>query len=469
MKLFNFSWLTILSLATAGNAASVGNGRELDEPGHMSLPNLLTLEDSSKLDLGWELADNIRLDTGRLLIGTGGGSLWLAAGLAGSAREWTVEMTFRSTGVSERDLAFRDHNSLSLWFTSEKVAGAGNFDGIRVALSNKQTKGLKIYMNDGTKFINDNVVSSSVGSCDFNFLDSTIPFTVRVSYSAAKKWFKVQVDNSLCFKTDSITIPESMGDLRFGITADVATQSQEEYEIFNLNVWNQLTGDAIDDHALMGDGSVIEERVPGNEDHTSPGTIRQSLMERNKAARETMQQQQQNGAGGNGFAESTERALLSLSSQIESIVNKIDKFDSSYDTKVLLTKFDDLSNTQLTQRQSVEEIREELVSFKSTLTQQFAQLLAAISKLNERVIGEVREQQYGMEEVGKKVDLLMNHHKEVAYQYQKEKDSEPSQDDFIDRLISKMKWFLIALCIVVMFLATFVYRLRHDIKHSKLL
>ena len=105
--------------------------------------------------------------------------------------------------------------------------------------------------------------------------------------------------------------------------------------------------------------------------------------------------------------------------------------------------------------------------FKATLGHQYTELLQAVSKLNEKVIGEVREHQYSTEELSKKVDLLMSNHKEVAYQYQNGNNEFKNNDS--DLLPSIIRWVLIPVVVGIILLTIVVYRLRHDIKHSKLL
>ncbi|CAH2351945.1 protein Emp47p [[Candida] railenensis] len=479
--MLSFIQLTILSCLSL---FAYGYNPNDEVPSHLSLPNLLTISSQSDLDSNWELYDNIRLDTGRLLIGTGGGSIWSIPGLENSGNEWTIELVVRSSGTAKRDLKFRDQNHLALWLTTDKVTnnafGGGNFDGFQIALSNKNTQGLKVFSNDNSKFI-DGSVAQSVGSCDFPFLDSSIPFTIRVSYSKTRgNWFKVQVDNNVCFKTYTMTIPNGPDDLRFGVTGKIATASEEEYEILKLNVWTHLTEDAIDDHGFLGDGALAEVAPQKEEvDHIRPSQIRESLMQKTRKAKQEMEEKQayesrlQNGGR-------FEETLNSLSSQIDAIINKIDgvgkqqptvisSTSSTYDSKVIHAHLEEIKTTQSQQGHALQSVRDDIVDFKSTLTQQLSQLLSALQKLNERVIGEVREQQYGMEELSKKVDLLMANHKEVAYQYQQGLKGGQEGEDFLDKFISKIKWILIPLCIGFMLITGFLYRLRSEIKHAKLL
>ena len=109
-----------------------------------------------------------------------------------------------------------------------------------------------------------------------------------------------------------------------------------------------------------------------------------------------------------------------------------------------------LSQSQNDITNAIKETRDTINGLKETFVQQYAQLLQAVSDLNHKVIGEVREQHYGMEEIGKKVDLLMSEHKEVQHQYKKQSEQmgqksahvvSPSDSTF-DKLI---KWILIPL------------------------
>ena len=86
--------------------------------------------------------------------------------------------------------------------------------------------------------------------------------------------------------------------------------------------------------------------------------------------------------------------------------------------------------------------------------------------MNEKVIGEVREQHGGMEELSKKVDLLMANHKEIAYQYLRDQAESP---DISEVLFTRVKWILLPLILVIIVLTVMLYRLRKDIKHGKLL
>lgn len=427
----------------------------------VSLPNLLELNSVYDLESDWSLNNNIKLDTGRLLIGKLGGSLWSESALPNSDEEWTVELVFRSTGTG-RDITFGEKNGLSLFLANNpnvndvsNFGGPSKFDGFQFLFNNKEKEGLKIFANDNLKTIGKNL-GDSIGNCEFTYLDSTVPFTLRVSYSKAKNWFKVQIDNNLCFKTDQISIPRN--NFKLGISGDNNPASEEIFEVLKLNVWDHLTDDAIDDHGLMADGQIKvavtkvqepQQKPQQDSEFHPPSKIRQSLMERTSRHKELLLEQEK----AQMLASNVDNSKLQeIVSQNNKLASRLDSLDSKLSS---LNK--DTSSNSPPDSISVESFDE----FKHTISSQYIELLGSISSLNEKMISEVREQQFTIDELGRKVDLLMSNHKELQYQNQNTpQDSDPT---------SIIRWILITIVIVVLVLTIFVYRLRHDIKHSKLL
>ena len=461
-----------------------------DEPGHLSLPNLLHANNINDLDLTWDTLSNIKLDTGRLIIDKNNGAVWSKAHLANTGDEWTIEMVFRSSGTAKNDLAFGDVNGLALWLIDssnslpindrnvDNFGGPSQFDGFQFLINANEKRGLKIFNNDGTKTL-QNTIEQSIGECAFNYLDSLVPFTVRVSYSKLRRWFKVQIDNNLCFKTDQIILPDDLNDFMFGITGNISPSSQEAYEILKLNVWTHLTSDAIDDHALMSDGHLkIEYKTVTADDpkdtYIPPSRIRESLMERNRKHREEILRQQREAHQQGKEDNKMDLLLDDISFKLENIELRLSSMDSSvgsgdtsYDTKILGAQLKDITAIQAQQQEALSQLQQSYDQFKTTLGHQYTELLQSVSKLNEKVIGEVREHQYSTEELGKKVDLLMSNHKEVAYQYQN--GNNEFKNNEADLLPSIIRWVLIPVVVGIILLTIVVYRLRHDIKHSKLL
>jgi mannose-binding lectin 1 len=459
---------------------------DFDEPGHMSLPNLLHVNELQDIQLNWETFNDVKYDNGRLVFYNQGGSLWSIPQLANTGSEWTIEVVFRSSGTAAKDLQFSNDNGLSFWLvdpiTTEPInaqntfnfGGPSKFDGFQFLFNNKENNGLKIFNSDGSNVL-PNSVEKSIGDCGFNYLDSQVPFTLRISYSKEKNWLKVQIDNNVCFKTDKITLPEDISDFKFGITTKSNPSSSEEFELFKLNVWNHLTEDAVDDHGLLADGelkvdvkTVVKEKpsVPSPDSIIRPGNIRESLMEKNRRFQEHLQGQTFNNHE-NGVDSSFGDITLKLESLVQAI-NSLEKSNSN-ELRTIESQVQDLKIIHAQQVEVLHGLQKSVDEFKSTITEQYSQMLEAVSKLSSKVIGEVREQQYSMEEIGKKVDLLMANHKEISYQYKQQGtalDQYSNQSGIANTLI---KWILIPVVAVIIVLTVVVSRLRHDIKHSKLL
>ncbi|EER32705.1 hypothetical protein CTRG_03130 [Candida tropicalis MYA-3404] len=449
---------------------------------HYSLPNLLTID--SKTDINnWEISENIQFDNGRLLLGQSG-SIWNKYKIPTSNKQWTIELVFRSTGL-DADKVYLE-NGLTVWLVNDNEGNnipTNVFDGFKIEMNNKEQPGLKLYNNDGSQEISTDL-NHALGQCKFQYLESNVPFTLRLSYDE-NKWFKIQVDNNLCFKTDQVKIP--FNDILFGITSDVSPQSQEQYEILGLKTWEKLTEDATDDHGLMiGDEIKIDvkNQVKDDDDNNNnnnnnevkPGHIRESLMERAQRVRQEMLKKQQeedaqlqnqefSQQGGNGASFDL---IISKLNQLEISVNTLNNLEEDAEIIAINNKIKELNNAQEVLKSTVDDTKKAVQDLEQTLVRQYSQMLDAIGQLNQKVIGEVREQHSGMEELSKKVDLLMNNHKEISYQYQnaKESDSPNGVGTTVDVL---MKWVLFPLMLILLVLVVFVYRLRHDIKHSKLL
>ena len=91
-----FIWLSSIFGVSFAMRPNVGNIDESnsndqhDEPGHLSLPNLLQANSINDLDLTWDVLSNITLDTGRLVIDKSNGAVWSKAHLANTGDEWTM-------------------------------------------------------------------------------------------------------------------------------------------------------------------------------------------------------------------------------------------------------------------------------------------------------------------------------------------------------------------------------------------
>lgn len=424
------------------------------DPGHQSMPHLLDVKLLDDLALTWKTAGTIHLDTGRLVVDAGSGSAWSIQTLANTKNEWTIEYTFRYGKKVEDNYNYNPANGLSFWLVDPGVSsdtlnygGPAKYDGFQIAVNIDTHPGLKIFANDGSK--SGNSLEHAVGYCDFNYLELDVPLTVRVSYSKTSGVFKVQVDNNLCFRTEAIVIPDVV-DYKFGVSASIGAGSTDFFEVFGVNVWGHLTEDAIDDHGLMASGGVKVEQAPAH----APAKGRKSLMEKQREIRLQF----------NTPPPSIPSADLSaVVERLQAIEQTIAQMPSAFQD--IHSYIVDIQLVESKQAIVLHDLQRDYTDLKSTLTQQYGQMLEAVAKLNEKLIGEVREHQYAVDELGKKVDLLMAGHKEIAHKYDSSKVEIPVEPP--KSLV--VEWVLVPLFIVMIVLAVFVYRLRHDIKHAKYL
>lgn len=454
---------SFLLLATAVSGLVIGESilkPSDDKP--LLLPLLLHVKSIGELKNSWSHR-GFKLDAGRL-VSSGNAALWSTPRLPSSSNEWTIEFQFRSSGVME-DAKYGATNGLALWLdasapplpVTDNYGGPHKYDGFQVLVNAQEHEAVRLFNNDGSKKIS-NALEAAVGSCAFAYLDTLIPTTVRVSYLRTKKWFKIQVDNNLCFKLDEIVIPDNQGDFRFGITANTDKGSKEQYEILSLDVWPILTEDAIDDHGLMA-GTEIQYVKAGKETLGSvpvtppvaelPSVARKSVMEKQ---RESMQ-------------------TSVINDQILRLLEKSDASIRALEEKVISNNkagSQGVTTGNMVTTQDLDEVKKELQKFTQQVSGHFADLYKAMSKQHESVMREVGEQSVGFKDVASKVDFLMQHHQELASKYDSgTPDGSGIASAGIVGII--VKWILIPVMLAVVFLAMIVYRLRHDIKHSKLL
>lgn len=485
--MLSFSGIVALCLATRVLAilpeAQIARQDEQNQaPGPFSLPNLLDVKSASDLENAWTFQGDMELEAGRLVVNKNLGSIWAHDTLENSKDEWTIEVVFRnSEQVEVDDHLYYDTNGFAFWLLDGaglmlndflNYGGPKKFDGFQFLINNKERRGLKIFANDGNKDA-VNVLDAALGGCEINYLDSMVPFTLRVSYSAKTSWFKVQIDNNLCFKTESLTFTNIPKELRFGVSASTDEKSKEYWEVLKLNIYPFLTENAIDDHGIITDGSVklitvTEVATPTH----APLVTRQSLMERTRQfkedlERQTLEQEQKEQNGQHGSVADLDSSLTEISTKLAILEKTLNEIDVSKlaDLEVVLA---DVKQVQLLQVDVLLQIKDAYTSFESLLASQSRDLSSTMSRLHERVVNEIRDHLAELVGLNRKIDLITNNHKSFQDQYKSATESHsPSDSSELFGLV--VKWVLLPLVIGIAVLSTFVYRLRKDIKHLKLL
>lgn len=415
-----------------------------DEPGAQSLPNLfkvLSLDEITKQ--GWIVNGDVRYDAGRLLVQNGG--IWSSDYLANGDDEWVTELTFRSLGTNAKDHDRGSTNGMSLWLTSQKETDTLNFggpqvyDGFQVLISGgTDVHGMALFNGDGHLAVPP-VLENAIGQCKFNYLDSMVPFTVRIAYSKKTGILKMQVDNNLCFRTDKIAIPNGQK-FKFGLTALLL--SSEEYEILKFNTWDHWTQDTIDDHGLIEDGKLKIEFKTVEKPAPTQQPLAQVVNERTPVG--------------------TQAGTPSV--EIDQLVGRIGGLEQRMDT--LITHLSNQPANQGGKEGNYDGLAIQIGDFRTDIINYQRDMLEAIKVLNDKLAGEVRGHHQIVDALGQKVDLLMKNHKELSTQQPAAPVREVSDSDLV---LTIFKWVLIPVVVLLGAILIVMFRLRRDIKHSKLL
>lgn len=443
-----------------------------NKPGPQSLPNLLTLSKVEDLTNDWTIGGSMELKQGRMVVDHDAGSLWSKSLLENSKDEWTVEVVFRNSEIVDvDDHSYFDTNGIALWLLDSgkevnedtlNYGGPATFDGFQFLMNNKESKGLKVFSNDGSKKT-ENVLDDALSFCAINYLDSMVPFTLRVSYSAPNKWFKIQIDNNLCFKTDLLSLDNIKKDLLFGVTASTDENSKEYWEVLKFNTYPYLTEDAIDDHGIIADGGVNVVTVTKSQSSEAtilPQANRLSLLERARKFREEASAEKETQASVDTSA--FDKKLTEIDSKLTHLEGIIKNVDSGRVTD-LLAAIEDVKSTH---NEHAVITKKALAEFENIVELQYKEMTRAVTKLHQDMLEEIKRQQREVFSVGQKVDILMSHHREIQDETRTRSAESQGALEFLNFII---KWVLVPIVVGISALTVVLYRLRKDIKHSKLL
>lgn len=481
MKLL--SLCSILAVASAIVPEGIISSDTKVYPGRQSLPNLFTVPSKNDIN-GWEVSGSLKLDAGRLAFERGQGALWSELALANSMDEWVIEAVFRnSESVETADHSFVDTNGLAFWLVQAQntprfkkdtlnFGGPAVFDGFQFLVNNKEKPGLKLFAGDGTKEI-PNQIDNTLGTCSFNYLDSMVPFTLRISYSAKNKLFKVQIDNNLCFKTDAISFNKLAQDFDFGVTGSVDGKSQEYWEILKMSVYNELTEDAIDDHGILADGAVKVITVTQDEQEPTyqPSFGRESLMERTRKWKEQMLKEEEEEAKAREQQKTEPQkqepvrietpSKVDLSeitqkfSSLENLIKQVGAGSGNNQPDLLI--LNQIVESQIQQIQVLETLKDNYVRLEQLIQSQNNDIAKSI-------LNEFNNHRKELGDLGRHVQSL------AASSGKRETERFPLfESDKVESFQTYLKWFMVAVIAIIVVLSIFVHRLRKDVKHSKLL
>ncbi|SCU77236.1 LAFA_0A00386g1_1 [Lachancea sp. 'fantastica'] len=361
------------------------------------------------------------------------GSLWAQKEYS-LGESFTAEWTVRSINHKEKSAG-----GLAMWFINSKVTddtklhnGPSQFEGLQLLMDNNGELGstLRGHLNDGSKKLSSsNIYDETFGSCLLGYQDSTVPLTIRLTYSSGDfPLLKVQVDNRVCFQTKKVQF--SAQNYKLGITADNADNA-ESFELLQLEVY---------------DGITEESMIPNA-----------NIMDQPKLLTKVVNQK-------TGEEELVEKTALEMSEDADSVTNfvllkKLNRLEGKIlanDIAVLSRAIDDLVEVQATQSKRLEKVITLLTSRRSS------------SEKNAEDGPVVDEGFKDFFKLDEKLEKLLS-----EQQRQRESLKQNAFGDnggpHIDEIVRKLTIWLIPLVAVMMVMAYYTFRIRQEIVKTKLL
>ncbi|SCU83555.1 LADA_0C12134g1_1 [Lachancea dasiensis] len=422
-------------LALAQHALSHSEPKTKASPSNVdfSLPDLIQ---AKKLPNTWISGGQTTLDEGRVVLTpkkSSVGSLWSKKEYS-LGDSFTAEWTVRSTNYRGKS-----EGGLALWFVSGKGSddlklhnGPSQFDGLQLLIDSNGELGstLRAHLNDGTKQLtSSNIYDETFASCLLAYQDSTVPLTVRLTYSSGNDNFlKVQVDNRVCFQTRKVSLP--VQNYKFGITADNA-DTDESFELLQFKVYDDVI-----DESLIPNVNAMEQ----------PRLITKVINEKT------------------GQEELIEKTALEMSSDPGSISNfdllkKLNRLEGKVlanDISVLSNAIDELISVQSLQSKKLEKVITLLASRKPS---------NGNGGEDDAVIDESFKDFFKLDEKLEKLLLEQQRIRESSKQNAFGDNGGPH----IDEIVRKLTIWLIPLVALMLIMAYYTFRIRQEIVKTKLL
>ncbi|ODV85107.1 hypothetical protein CANARDRAFT_28410 [[Candida] arabinofermentans NRRL YB-2248] len=455
----------------------------------LSFPDLVKIQSIDEVKKSWMISNDVQFSEGRLILTptpsissnanpeTLYGSVW-SLNKNEKFDKFTAELTMRSTG------AFGVTNSgFSLFFIEndgskndkhENFGGPLIYKGLQISLDANDLKlgpVLRVYLNDGTKEIQ--ISEDYLGAYTYEYQDSQVPMTLKVAVE--NNWLKITCDNKLLFESDKINLSPIMKNMKIGLTAsapkDVVTT--EQFEILVFKLYNEILHDLKVDPTETLFAKHANMKVNKNE----PGLNANKFRNMQSQLRSSLDIKKNNLNTDSSFDALSSKidqleALASGPSDSSKQMQVIQKqlFDTTKSIKVLTEK---LYSHQLSFLSSYEELSKQ----NSQLNQKFESILGLVERQNQLLNGYDNRfsalskyfdtHSENFKNIDNKLKTMEDHYKFNA----KGEDSSFKNDMEVNlsKLASGVKLILIPVVLLLVVVTLLVYRLRNDIKHSKVL
>ncbi|KAK0384860.1 hypothetical protein NLU13_7338 [Sarocladium strictum] len=215
---------------------SFGHSGRMNPSGGSSIPNFVVSGEPQQPHV---LSNRLVLTP--IAPGNQRGSLWSDSILAQSL--WTADIEFRATGPE------RGGGNLNIWLArngdkdvgSSSIYTARKFDGLALVVDTHGGSGgmIRGFLNDGNIDYSQHhsVDELAFGHCLYSYRNLGRPTQIKMRQT--RENFRVEVDNKLCFETDSFSLPPGN---KIGITAATPEDNPDSFEVFKLTVLSEGAG-----------------------------------------------------------------------------------------------------------------------------------------------------------------------------------------------------------------------------------
>lgn len=436
-----FIALILASLSVASSHDTGSSNSIKDVPiAERSLTDLLTV---AKPPSNWIPTDQTVLEEGRIILTPKKqtkGALWLKEPVK-LTKEFTIEWTVRSVNYEGKSAG-----GMAFWFiSSEKMKdsslynGPGKFSGLQILVDNNGPLGQSIrgQLNDGSiVFKKENIYDKSFGSCLMGYQGTSVPVTIRLSYSesldsTSNNMLKLQVDNRVCFQTNKINFPKDAvsnnGLYNIGVTAD-NDKTDESFEVLKMKYYDSVTEEAL---------------IPNVKEMGQPRMIAKIIDQ------------------STGKVKTVEKSVLDEQNDKTSnydLFKKMDKIEGKIlanDIADLETKLETIMKNQMTLVEQLNHVLEKL------------QEGASVSSDNGKTAAddESYKQFYSMNE---KLEQLVQEREKVREANKKE---ESLQNNGItgDEILKRLAVWLLPFIVLIIVLAYYTFQIRKELTKTKLL
>ncbi|CDK28729.1 unnamed protein product [Kuraishia capsulata CBS 1993] len=426
--------------------------------GPLSFPDTIDLK-------GFQLTGDAILDTNRIVLTPKpvisssdeaglkiDGALWTAH--PQQLGKFTTEFTLRSVGNYGKTGA-----ELDIFLVESISDDLATFTGIKIQIdSNGETgSAIKSYLSDGSSVHDSNKFFSS---CLFAYQGSQVPMIVKLSYDL--KTLKLTIDNKICFESDQIKL--DLGKIHLGVVGSSPKDvlKYEQFEVLKLKTYDEVWAE--DSQQLLPQAKPVsnvqlfreqqqrlreksQESLESKETHDSKDSPYDTLVNELLAKLDSL-------GTGSGAASQSNLVNMNTNKQLTEITKVI---------KVLQEKHNDLSQTLTLLVQSVLKVEAKVNALEGASSD----YLGRMGSFDTRLLQFNSFMNFQKEANGVELSKLNS-----ILGILQDLEGHGKQDKFhdkIDSLSSFMKFVLIPIFIVLIVLFMAVYRLRNDIKHSKIL